>query len=83
MSDKELFAPVIRASRNPSYPGAALLVVRCPICGAEHHHGEPQVSTAGYNLGDRAAHCKSRLSFDGPSGYTIIDPDGLVSKIAS
>lgn len=62
-------AYVIRKEPNPTYPGAHLLLVGCPICGRTHTHGAPTGDT-GPDYGHRAAHC-SDSSRTAPSGYYI------------
>ncbi|WP_411734216.1 hypothetical protein [Paeniglutamicibacter sp.] len=47
-------APIIRTAPNKSFPGALLIIVKCPFCGHEHTHGN---GGSGDGTGHRVAHC--------------------------
>lgn len=70
-------AVIIRAVPNTSYPGAFLVVIRCPLCGKRHQHGVPSLGRDPENYGHRASHCAVDDS-EGRSGYYLVDPQRLV-----
>jgi cytochrome c5 len=64
-------ARIVKWSRNPSYKGAWIVTVACPLCGRKHTHGIPAGAASG-DWGDRVAHCRTG---DG-GGYLIVGEDG-------
>lgn len=58
-----LIAPVIKISPSPSFPGALLVLVRCPFCGEGHEHGVPEgQAISGLH---RSEHCSKQTERPG------------------
>lgn len=71
-------AEIIRAAPNPTFPGALLVTVRCPLCGKEHTHGVPARDAVAGAYGHRISHCAGADSLS--DGYCLTDPGGLVQQ---
>ncbi len=70
-------AEVIRASHNPSYRGAYLVTVACPLCSSAHTHGAPTIEDLRRGAGHRSGHCLRR---DG-HGYVIGPWSGRIDGV--
>lgn len=71
-------AEIIKAEPNPTFPGAVLVTIRCPLCGKKHVHGVPKQDVGTQVYGHRISHCTGTDHL--LEGYFLTDPGGLVHR---